>query len=136
MKKDFRTRCAACSCTDWALLFLRLFIGGMLVMHNIGKLQTYNAIIDTYPAFPGLGRAATFVAVSLAECICAAMIMTGFMLRTAACIMAGVAAAASAAAMGTSAVGPAGEWFLYAGIYVFLLLAGGGRLGFDPVRTK
>ena len=36
-------------CMDWAVLYLRLFTGAMMLFHNIGKIQNYNEIISSYP---------------------------------------------------------------------------------------
>ena len=34
---------------DWAILYLRLFIGTIILLHNVGKMQAYNEIINYYP---------------------------------------------------------------------------------------
>ena len=33
---------------DWAVLYMRLFAGGMMFFHNIGKIQDYNEIVTSY----------------------------------------------------------------------------------------
>ena len=56
---------------DWAVLYMRLFAGGMMLFHNIGKMQDYNEIVNSYPSFASAGSAATFVVVTVAEVLLA-----------------------------------------------------------------
>lgn len=48
---------------DWAVLYMRLFAGGMMFFHNIGKIQDYNEIVNSYPSFAFAGSPAVFVIV-------------------------------------------------------------------------
>ena len=36
---------------DWAILYLRLFIGTIILLHNVGKMQAYNEIIKYYQSW-------------------------------------------------------------------------------------
>ena len=54
---------------DWAVLYMRLFAGGMMSFHNIGKIQDYNEIVNSYPSFAFAGSPAVFVIVSLVEVV-------------------------------------------------------------------
>ena len=56
---------------DWAVLYMRLFAGGMMLFLNIGKMQDYNEIVNSYPSFASAGSAATFVVVTVAEVLLA-----------------------------------------------------------------
>ena len=56
---------------DWAVLYMRLFAGGMMFFHNIGKIQDYNEIVNSYPSFAFAGSPAVFVIVSLVEVVLA-----------------------------------------------------------------
>ena len=62
---------------DWAVLYMRLFAGGMMFFHNIGKIQDYNEIVDSYPSFAFAGSPAVFVIVSLVEVVLATLINMG-----------------------------------------------------------
>ena len=42
---------------DWAILYLRLFIGTIILLHNVGKMQAYNEIINYYPSWGIFGSA-------------------------------------------------------------------------------
>ena len=62
---------------DWAVLYMRLFAGGMMFFHNIGKIQDYNEIVNSYPSFAFAGSPAVFVIVSLVEVVLATLIIMG-----------------------------------------------------------
>ena len=46
---------------DRAILFLRLFVGVLIALHIIDKLQTYNFVLTGYPALLFDNSWATFV---------------------------------------------------------------------------
>ena len=70
---------------DWAVLYMRLFAGGMMFFHNIGKIQDYNEIVDSYPSFAFAGSPAVFVIVSLVEVVLATLIIMGLWVRASGC---------------------------------------------------
>lgn len=72
---------------DWAVLYMRLFAGGMMLFHNIGKMQDYNEIVNSYPSFASAGSAATFVVVTVAEVLLAVAIIMGIWVRMSALIL-------------------------------------------------
>lgn len=116
---------------DTGILFLRLFIGGIVLMHNVGKLQTYNEIIDSYPAMLFGSSAVTFTVFSICETMFAVMIMCGFQVRFAAFVMA-LGMFLSLFADGSDGTGASATLqFVYMGIYIFFVLAGGGKYSFD-----
>ena len=47
MEKRIGERIAQCRHMDWAVLYMRLFAGGMMFFHNIGKIQDYNEIVNS-----------------------------------------------------------------------------------------
>jgi putative oxidoreductase len=116
---------------DRAILFLRLFVGVLITLHIINKLQTYNFVLTGYPALLFESSWATFVIFTLLEAIFAVMIIIGFGTRFAALIM----------AMGMFVeiflVFPTLGWLgverqiLYIGIYVTLVMSGSGRYGIE-----
>ena len=118
-------------CMDWAVLYMRLFTGAMMLFHNIGKIQNYNEIIDSYPALLHIGPAAVFVIVTVVEVLLAVLIIMGVRVRAAAFVMAlGILLMFVWGGFG------AGEpEFVWLGIYVFLIVSGGGLYGFDGVST-
>ena len=119
--------------TDQAILFLRLFVGGMLLLHVIGKLQRYNFLIDGYPPLMFNNPVASFVILTGLEALFAAMIMCGVWVRFAAFIM------ALGMFVDIFIVFSDLRWFgverqvLYIGIYIFLVMSGGGRYALDSL---
>ena len=81
MEKRIGERIAQCRHMDWAVLYMRLFAGGMMFFHNIGKIQDYNEIVDSYPSFAFAGSPAVFVIVSLVEVVLATLIIMGLWVR-------------------------------------------------------
>lgn len=100
---------------DWAVLYMRLFAGGMMFFHNIGKIQDYNEIVNSYPSFAFAGSPAVFVIVSLVEVVLAALIIMGLWVRASAIVMA-------AGILGVLLWGAPGFGtlaFTWLGVYVF-----------------
>ena len=97
---------------DWAVLYMRLFAGGMMLFHNIGS-------------------AATFVVVTVAEVLLAVAIIMGIWVRMSALILSlGILLMFAWGGFG------AGELeFVWLGVYVFLIISGGGLYAFDTALT-
>lgn len=116
---------------DYALLFLRMFIGAILTLHVIGKLQAYNAVIGDYPPLLFGDSVVSFVILTALEALFAAMIMCGIWTNFAAFIM------AMGMFVDAFIVYPTLGWLgverqiLYVGIYTVLVIAGGGRYALD-----
>ncbi|MBR2352092.1 MAG: DoxX family protein [Alistipes sp.] len=116
---------------DRAILVLRLYVGALIALHVIGKLQTYNFIIDGYPALLFDNTIATFVIFTSLESLFAVMIMIGFGTRFAAFIMSlGMFVEAFVIFGSLGRVGIERQ-ALYIAIYLFLTIAGGGRYALD-----
>ena len=104
---------------DWAVLYMRLFAGGMMLFHNIGKMQDYNEIVNSYPSFASAGSAATFVVVTVAGVRMSALILSlGILLMFA-----------------WGGFGAGELEFVWLGVYVFLIISGGGLYAFDTALT-
>lgn len=111
---------------DWAVLYMRLFAGGMMFFHNIGKIQDYNEIVNSYPSFAFAGSPAVFVIVSLVEVVLATLIIMGLWVRASAIVMAAGILGCCSGAPGFQDAG-----IHLAGVYVFLAMSGGGLYAFD-----
>lgn len=116
---------------DWAVLYMRLFAGGMMLFHNIGKMQNYNEIIESYPSLLFIDNAAVFVIVTVAEVLLATLIMLGLWVRMSALLL----------SLGIlflfvwGGFGAGEQEFVWLGIYVFLIVSGGGLFAFDMAMT-
>lgn len=116
---------------DWAVLYMRMFAGGMMLLHNIGKMQNYNELISTYPSLLFINSAATFTIVAVAEVLLSVLIIIGLWVRMAALGMAlGILMALVWGGMGSPELA-----FVWLGIYVFFVVSGGGLYAFDEVLT-
>ena len=121
---------------DRAILFLRLFVGVLIALHIINKLQTYNFVLTGYPALLFESSWATFVIFTTLEALFAVMIIVGFGTRFAAFIM----------AMGMfveiflifSTLGWLGveRQILYIGVYITLVMSGSGRYGVESYLDR
>lgn len=123
-------------CMDWAVLFLRLFTGAMLLLHNIGKIQNYNEIITSYPSILGIDNAATFVVVTVLEAVLAVLLILGLWVRLSAfvLVLGLLLLFAWKGLVATEAD------FVWLGVYVTLVVSGGGIYAFDeiffPAKSK
>ena len=114
-------------------MYLRLFIGGVVLLHNIGKMQTYNEIIDTFPSLLFDSPTLTFAVFTIAEVAFAMMIMCGLWIRFASFLMALGMFLSIFVVVPTSGMTAGTLQFIYMGIYIFFVIAGGGRYSLDTV---
>lgn len=116
---------------DRAILFLRLFVGALITLHIIDKMQTYNFVLTGYPALLFGNSTATFVIFTLLEAIFAVMLICGYGTRFAAFVM------ALGMFVEIFLVYPSLGWIgverqiLYIGIYITLVISGGGRYAIE-----
>lgn len=110
-----------------------------MLLHVIGKMQTYSNLVIDYPAYLGLSSATTLALTIIFQSLFAALIMIGIgtrlfaaaMFLTTLISMAGLIHA-EAEAMETLKV-----YFLYLGIYATLIVSGSGTYGFNvPWQEK
>lgn len=116
---------------DSAILFMRIFIGAMMLTHGIGKLQNYNAIVNSFPDPLGIGGPVSFAIITFVEVGCSVLIIMGLFTRLATLpLIFGMFVATFIAFPDKSFA--AGELsFVYMGIYIMLLISGGGRYAID-----
>lgn len=120
--------------TDLALLILRVWLGlSMLLLHGWGKLVNLINGTSKFPDLLGLGQTPTLILVVFAEVVCAALLVAGIYTRFCALLLAITMGVAYFIAHGAKLSGPGnGELaFIFLAGFVALLLAGGGRFGFD-----
>lgn len=116
-------------CMDLGMLYMRMVLGGSLLLHNIGKMQNYNEIINSYPSLLYINNTASFVIVTVVEVLLAVLLMMGLWVRFSAMVM-----AAGMIWVLFSLGFPAGELeLLYASTYILLVITGGGLYSFDAI---
>ena len=114
---------------DMAILFLRIFIGGVMLLHIVGKLQDYDNYVLGFQSILGLSQATSFAVTILFEGLFAAMIIMGVGTRVASLLMVVVSAVAlwEAFLEGMLSADASKLEFIYMGIYLTLVISGGGE---------
>ena len=127
--KDSLQRVLRSQGCEMAILFLRVFIGGVMLLHMIGKLQDYDNYVLNFQSIVGLNHATSFALSILFEGLFAVMIIMGVGTRLAAALMAIVmiVSICEALMLGTVTDGESKLEFIYIGIYISLVISGGGR---------
>lgn len=69
------------SYTNMGRLFLRLFVGIMLMQFGLRQLGNYDAMSSMFPAVLGMSEEASFVVMTIIEIVCPIFIMFGFLTR-------------------------------------------------------
>ncbi len=138
MKDSSETKRVDRNGCDIAVLFLRIFIGGVMLMHILGNLQNYDNAVRTHTSILGMSGAASLAVATMVEGLLAVMIILGFGTRPAAVVMAIACASAlvQAAADGAIVSDAAKLDFVYMGIYVALAVSGGGAYAFNIPRMS
>ena len=121
----------AASRADSAILFLRLFIGTILFTQAITKSQQYLWLEEDYPAILGLSGADVVSLVGTIEAVSGALLAMGLLTRVTSAVMAVVMFVAAFVLFPSQSFDQAELKVVYAGIYIFLLIAGGGRYSLD-----
>lgn len=121
---------------DVAILFLRFFIGAVVYLHLIGQMQTYDNVVNHYPQILGFDSATSFAIVAITKATLATMIIVGLFTRFAASWMMVIAALSVAEAMMPDVIPSerAKLDFVYMGIYLTLVISGGGYYSFHLAR--
>lgn len=121
---------------EWANLFLRVSVGGSLLLHNVAKMQDYNFIITSYQSYWGMAGATWFVILSSIEVTCAFMLIMGYRVKLAsATLIVGTIMALMIYFKDSSATF-LNLQILYVFIYIYFLISGGGLYSFDYARAR
>lgn len=111
-----------------AILFLRLFIGAVMLLHIIGKMQTYDNLVLEYNSFLGMSQATSLALSMIVEGILATMIIIGFATRLAAMLMVAATIVTLIDVIMTAGMSMVEVklQILYLGIFLTLAISGGG----------
>jgi putative oxidoreductase len=119
---------------DIALLMLRVWLGlAMFWLHGWGKLSNLIKGTSKFPDLLGIGQLPSLILVIFAEVVCALLLVAGVYTRFCALVLAITMSVAFFIAHGAKLSGPGnGELaFIFLAGFVTLVVAGGGRFGFD-----
>ena len=116
-----------------AILFLRMFIGGVMLLHVVGKMQTYSNLVIDYPSYLGFSSATSLSLTIILQSLSAALIMIGVGTRLAAAAMlvATLLSMGDLMSLEEITIEDLKLDFLYVGIYITLIISGSGTYGFN-----
>ena len=121
-------------------LFLRLFTGIMLLQLCIRQLLNFDAIVNTYQGIMGLSPEATIIVLLVVELLCAVCIILGFLTRLSVLFPLVLMLVAENVIMssGESITNQLfnfqpGYPIMFIGIFIYLLLAGPGKISLDYI---
>ena len=116
---------------DSAILFIRIFIGAMMLTHGIGKIQQYDYLVNSFPDPLGIGSATSFTLITIAEVGFSMAIIIGLFTRLSALGLAFGMFVATFIAFPDKSFTDGELSFVYMGIYIFLIISGGGGYSLD-----
>lgn len=119
-------------------LFLRLFTGIMFLQLCIRQALNFDSIVGSYQGFMGLSPEGAITVLLIIELLCAVCIMLGFLTRLAVLFPMGLMLVAEKVFLSSGETftnqlfnfGP-GYPVMFIGIFVYLLLAGPGKISLD-----
>lgn len=79
--KKIYLRTTGYSYTNLGRLFLRLFVGIMLIQFGVRQIATFSSICNEFPAVLGMDSQTSLIVMILIETLCSVFIMFGFMTR-------------------------------------------------------
>ncbi len=119
---------------DLALLVLRVWFGGMLLVnHGWVKATAYSQMSQRFADPFGIGAPASLALSVFAETVCAGLIAAGLFTRFAAVVCIINMTTAFVVGHGAALSGPRGGElpFMYLGAFIAIFLAGAGRYSLD-----
>lgn len=79
--KRYYIRTTGYSYTNLGRLFLRLFVGVMLMQFGIRQIACFQEMTDIFPAVCGMSSGTSLIVMTSIEIICSLFIMVGFLTR-------------------------------------------------------
>lgn len=117
--------------SDWALLFLRLFAGCMMLTHGWAKLTNFTTLSAVFPDPLGIGSTSSLVLILFAEVGCSLLLLAGLATRLATIPLLFGMSVALFVIHGADPFAVRELPLVYIGMYIVLLIAGGGRFSVD-----
>ena len=121
-------------------LFLRLFTGIMFIQLSVRQLLNFDAIVPSFDGFMGMSPETSMIVLVIVELLCAVCIMLGFLTRLAVLFPMGLMLVAENLIMSPPDTATdqffnfaPGYPLMFIGIFVFMLLAGPGKISLDYI---
>lgn len=110
----------------------------MMLTHGIAKVENFNQLADSFPTPLGWGSRLSFTVILLVETLGSICIITGFLLKPASLVLAFAMFTAAFLTFPGSNISANELPFIYMGVFIFFIIAGGGRYSLDKLvfRTK
>jgi len=131
--------------SNLARLFIRLFVGVMFMQFGIRHWVNFDVLAPVFPSVLGLGHETCLVSMIIIEIGCSMFIILGFLTRLSAIppMLSMVFAEyyilhdllPDVSVYGLDSVEPGYLPIMFIGIYIFILLAGPGRISLDYFIT-
>lgn len=135
--KKIYIRTTGYSYTNLGRLFLRLFVGIMLIQFGVRQIMNFETLHSEFPSVFGMGSTASLVVMISIEMICSVFIMFGFLTRVMT-IPPFVAMIVAETYLLHDKVAYLLSWqsysylpIMFLGIYFFILLVGPGKISVD-----
>lgn len=134
-------RCTGYTYSNLARLFLRLFVGIMFMQFGIRHLINFSTLRFTFPSVLELGNETSLIIMIIIELVCSLFIMVGFLTRLS--VLPPVISMIIAEyhilhellpdtfAYSISSTQPGYLPLMFIGIYLFLIIAGPGKISLD-----
>ena len=130
------------SYTNMARLFIRLFVGVMFMQFGIRHLVNFESLSDNFPALLGMTSQAALITMIVIELVCSLFIMAGLLTRLSVIppALSMIVAEyyilhdllpADVSIYGLDSTDPGYLPIMFIGIYLFILLAGPGKISLD-----
>ena len=134
-------KCTGYTYSNLARLFMRLFVGVMFMQFGIRHLVSYDTIVADFPTVFGWASDTCLILMIVIEIVCSLFIMVGFLTRISVIppIVSMVAAeyyivhdlVPHISMYGLDSTQPGYLPIMFIGIYLFILLAGPGKISLD-----
>ena len=123
-------------CSNFARLFLRVFIGVLMLSHGIAKIENFDLMVDTFPDPLGMGRAISLTLILLAEVGCSILLVVGLMTRLAVLPLIFGMVIATFFTYPVITLSNIELPMLYLGIYITILMLGPGKCSIDYLLKR
>lgn len=134
-------RCTGYTYSNLARLFMRLFVGIMFLQFGIRHLMTFSTLRYTFPSVLGWSSETSLIVMITIELVCSLLIMVGFLTRLAVIppVISMIIAEyyllhdllSDVFTYSISSTQPGYLPIMFIGIFLFLLLAGPGKISLD-----
>lgn len=138
---DTFVRCTGYTYSNMARLFIRLFVGVMFLQFGIRHLVGFSQLCHDFPSMLGMSSTTCLILMIVVEIVCSLFIMVGFLTRIFVIppIFTMIAAEyyilhdllPHTMVYGIDSTQPGYLPIMFIGIYLFILLAGPGKISLD-----